>query len=208
MELFTDLPLQTVIESYLYNEYADDDDCQAFVNSYNDLSQQYLDWFNNTPMGVYTDPSISGSLLDYIANNLYGIFRPVISTLSQTITGELGTNILGTHTLGTLVITKSGTALVATDDIYKRTLTWYLYRGDGLQMSIEWLRRRIARFIYGVGGADIDIGLIVNVGITITSASAGSIVVPNTVMGQTFQTMFNSGLFPMPFQISFSVGLA
>ena len=48
----------------------DDSDIQAFFYSYNALAQTYLDWFNQTPIGVYTNANISGPLLDWIANGL------------------------------------------------------------------------------------------------------------------------------------------
>lgn len=235
IESFSTVPIQTQLQAYAYQEYADDEYVQAFVSAYNRISQGYLDWSNQNPLALYTNSNISGEMLDFVGNNLYGISRPVISTFSRTISGELGSNVLGDHTMGTLVITESGTAIVANDDIYKRTLTWYLYRGDGMQMSVEWVRRRVARFIYGAYGADIDVGLITNVGIalpadsttlgstnsfavntqavntsvpiTITQSHALVITVPNIAMGNTFQTLFNGNYLPLPFQVNFKVVL-
>jgi len=40
------------------------------------------------------------------------------------------------------------------DDIFKRILTWNLYKGDGNRFSMRWLKRRIARFLFGVNGID------------------------------------------------------
>lgn len=234
-ELWTDAPLTDIIPAYIYKQYQDDENILAFADGINSLSQEYLDWFNQTPMGVYTNSNVAGALLDWVGNNLYGLFRPTISTSSITSSGELGTNTLGTHTIGTLTVTNSGTAQVANDDIYKRLMTWFLYRGDGVQMSVEWVRRRVARFIYGAYGADIDVGLITNVGIalptdsttlgstnsfavntqavntsvpiTITQSHALVITVPNIAMGNTFQTLFNGNYLPLPFQVNFKVVL-
>ena len=234
MEQFTDTPLQTIIKAYPYFEYADSDDTTAFFNSLNSLGQQYLDWFNGTPLGVYTDPSISGPLLDWIANNLWGIYRPVISTSSTFVLAGWGSFAWGEEAYGTMNYIQSGTAQIATDDIYKRLLTWILYLGDGKQMSIQWLRRRIARFIYGADGGDIDIGLIANINIAIPSKSivtgawnsmswdllpwdgggsvtattkhALSISVPNNNgIGPIFADLLSGGYLPLPFQLSYEV---
>lgn len=235
IESFSTVPIQTQLQAYAYQEYADDEYVQAFVSAYNRISQGYLDWSNQNPLALYTKSNISGEMLDFVGNNLYGISRPVISTFSRTISGELGSNVLGDHTMGTLVITESGTAIVANDDIYKRTLTWYLYRGDGVQMSVEWIRRRIARFLYGVDGSDIDVGLISNVSITfppfpIDSVTGqlgtnvlgthplgvlyfnklhqATITVPSLTVSNTFYDLFLSGYLSTPFQMAFTIQIA
>ena len=237
MEQFTDTPLQTIIKASPYFEYADSDDTTAFFNSLNSLGQQYLDWFNDTPLGVYTDPSISGPLLDWIANNLWGIYRPVISTSSTFVLAGYNSFAYNTLPYDSMNYIQSGTAQIATDDIYKRLLTWILYLGDGKQMSIQWLRRRIARFIYGADGGDIDIGLIANINIAIPSKSivtgawnsmswdllpwdgggsvtatakhALSISVPNNNgIGPIFADLVNGGYLPLPFQLSYEVNIS
>lgn len=68
-------PLLTqVIRAYLYQEYADDDDLQAFWKAYNDLAQQYVDWFSTIGLPIYT--GLSGDLLTWVARGLYGARRP------------------------------------------------------------------------------------------------------------------------------------
>lgn len=49
-----------IIPSYLYQQYSDDTDLQALVTAYNTMAQSYLDWFNTTPLPVYTNEQISG----------------------------------------------------------------------------------------------------------------------------------------------------
>lgn len=236
-EQWTDTPLADIIPSYIYKEFQDDPNVIAFSDGINSLAQGYLDWFNQTPMAVYTNANVSGPLLDWVGVNLYGIARPVISTSSTSSTGELATNVLGEHTLGTLTVNKGGTAQVANDDIYKRTLTWLLYRGDGVQMSVEWLRRRIARFLYGVDGTDIDVGLIVNVSIVLNEPSGFAnrtygayntypydtnaldgffappqhqfvITIPAGTSSNYFLSLFNSGYLPAPFQMTYITGVS
>lgn len=69
-------------------------------------------------------PLQSGDLLDWTVNGLYGIPRP---------------------TLGNML---------ATDDVYKRVVTWAFYKGDGKVFNIRWLKRRVMRFLEGTNGAD------------------------------------------------------
>lgn len=122
-------PQTAVLPAYLYMQYRDDLNLQAMVAVYNDLSQQFIDWFNEVPLSVYTNENIAGLLLDWIGAGLYGIQRPNIELDPY---GD-----------------------ITSDDLYKRVLTWHQWAADGRQMSVSWLRRRIARFVYGVDGADV-----------------------------------------------------
>lgn len=160
MESFADVPLPDIIKSYLYLEYSDDADLQAFVAAFNSMAQDYLDWFNQSPLGLYTSPHITGNLLDWIGNGIYGIPRPVVGIGTSKTIGELNsvwTNELGMNAERTV---SSGTAALGTDDIYKRVMTWILYRGDGKQPTVSWLRRRVTRFLYGINGTDIPLTLL------------------------------------------------
>jgi hypothetical protein len=157
IESFSTQPLQQIIPSYLYWEYSDDENLQAFVDGYNSLSQGYLNWFTNTPLGLYTSPNITGPLLDWIGNGVYGIARPVLST--QTTTTRAGYNAFPYNTVpyDYLQYSASGTAQLASDDIYKRLMTWNLYRGDGQMFTMGWLKNRVNRFINGAGGLDYPV---------------------------------------------------
>lgn len=232
LESFSAQPLQQIINAYLYSEYADDETLQAFIDSYNSLAQGYLQWFNTTPLSVYTSPNINGPLLDWIGQGIYGIERPVISTLTSRSFGAYNTVPYNTHAYGTRQQVNSGTAESASDDIYKRTLTWYTYAGDGRQMSIMWLRRRVARFLFGANGADIPVDYLQQVSISRNSSgfsgaygsapyntqaygtrktkrnlSARSLTIgiPPSPIGQTFIALVNEGYLALPFQIKFNV---
>lgn len=157
IESFDTLPLQKVIASYLYFEYSDDDDLQAFVASQNALAQGYLDWFNTTPLGLYTSPNITGSLLDWIGQGIYDIRRPVLSTANSIFLAGYNTAAYNTVPYDGNQLISSGTSVIANDDIYKRVLTWNLYRGDGQVFTIGWLKNRISRFINGANGADFPV---------------------------------------------------
>ena len=232
IESFQTQPLQATLPAYAYHEYADDPYFQAFVSAYNRISQGYLDWSNQNPLALYTDSNVSGAMLDYVGNNLYGIARPVISTTSSTRYGAINTRSIDFMAWNGFRRIQSGTAQVANDDIYKRTMTWFLWRGDGVQMSVEWIRRRVARFLYGAGGTDFDLGLLSNVSITslfrfprgaMNTSSIDRmgmntflganyhqmrIIVPaSSPISNTFKILFGSGYLPTPFQISFIVGV-
>jgi hypothetical protein len=231
MESFDTLPLAEVIHSYLYDQYNDDADLQAFVDSYNAISQGYLDWFNNTPLSVYTSDAITGPLLDWTARSFWGIKRPVISTSSTVINGGLDTMAINTMPVNGFKRTVSGTAFVANDDIYKRALTWSLFLGDSKQMSMHWIKHRIARFLFGVNGRDVsmnDLNYIsisptmmrpvwgvnenaVNTdavnSITMKQAKAVNLLiqVPTTPATDAFIALLQQGILPMPTQIVFTV---
>src|ERR1700678_4143973 len=67
------------IPAYLYEEYFGDPDIQPFVDGYNALVQEYIDWFNTIGLPVYTGYLIAGPLLDWVGNNLYDVERPYIT---------------------------------------------------------------------------------------------------------------------------------
>lgn len=157
--------MQNVLPAYPYAQYSDDVDVQAFFGSLNALAQSYLLWFNGTPLSVYTSAGISGPLLDWVANGVYGIARPVLLTTTSSFTSGLDTFPLGFTPLDTPYTTTSGTATIANDDVYKRVLTWYLYRGDGFRISAPWLRKRVARFLYGTAGGDVTLTQVQTVGV-------------------------------------------
>jgi len=232
-ESFSQYPLIKVILSYLYQEYQDDEDLQAFIRSFNSISQGYLDWFTGTPFSVYTSPNISGSLLDWIGLGLYNVSRPVISNLTAHAFGSYNTSAYNTLSYNTKRKVTSGSSTLANDDLYKRSITWHSYLGDGRQMSVMWLRRRVARFLYGVDGTDIpDIGLLHNVSIIRSSTgymgSFGSspynsqaystraskknlsarslkIIIPPGVASSQFKNIFDGGYLSVPFQVKISV---
>ncbi|MHB1023682.1 MAG: hypothetical protein ACYC0Z_14920 [Acidobacteriaceae bacterium] len=231
MESFDTLPLAGVIPSYLYDQFNDDADLQAFVDSYNAIAQGYLDWFNETPLGVYTSDAISGPLLDWMAQSLWGIQRPVISTSSTTTKGAVNTFAVNTMAVNGFKKTESGTAYVASDDLYKRVLTWYLFLGDGKQMSMHWIKHRIARFLYGSNGSNVSVDYLNYISIqpvmmrTVAGVNSRAvntfavntfaqeqakavnliIQVPQTTVTAAFIALLQQGILPMPTQITFTI---
>ena len=233
-ESFQITPLQAIIPSYLYEEYSDDADLQAFVASFNALAQGYLDWFNNTPLALYTSPNISGQLLDWIGQGIYGISRPVIASLTTRTLGALNSLPLNARPMNSLTHLRSGTAEEASDDLYKRLLTWILYKGDGMQVSIPWLRRRIARFLFGANGQDVELTDLLSISISIPNLPAAAalnsramntqamnmrntnplkarntllIRRPSSAIAQQGIALLQEGYIPMPFQMAFQIQL-
>ena len=142
----------TIIPSYPYVQFADDVNISAWFEAYNTYAQQYLDWFNDTPLAIYTNDSISGDLLDWVANGVYGVYRTPIATTRDHSIGPLNTYTPNELPFNQGKALSSGTVSTMTDDIFKRLITWDFYKGDGLQFTIPWIKKRVARFIYGIDG--------------------------------------------------------
>ncbi len=53
--------------------------------------------------------------------------------------------------------TGTGQLIGATDDLFKRCLTWNFFKGDGFQFDCRWLKRRIMRFLLGVDGVSFNV---------------------------------------------------
>jgi len=143
---------QNTIPSYLYQQYSDDDDLQAFVDAYNTMAQEYIAWMANINLAVYSASHISGALLDWVAQGLYGITRGALSTGHGKTIGPLNTYMLNTLELNTLHNIPPADYSMTTDDVFKRIITWHLYKGDCKQFDIRWLKRRIMRFLTGENG--------------------------------------------------------
>lgn len=144
--------LTKVMPSYLYEQYADDDDLQAMVAAYNAVGQEYVDWFVDINLPIYTSPTITGGLLDWVAQGLYGISRPTLSSGKNRFVGPLNTYGYNQTPLNTQVEIGPTDYAATSDDIFKRIITWHFYKGDGKVFDVQWLKRRIMRFLIGVNG--------------------------------------------------------
>jgi len=144
--------VQNVIPSYLYQQYSDDDDLQAFVDAYNSMAQDYTLWGSNINLAVYTSNNIAGSLLDWIAEGLYGIKRGALSVGHGKTVGPFNTYMLNTLALNTMHNLPAADYFMMNDDIFKRVMTWHIYKGDDKVFNVRWLKRRIMRFLLGENG--------------------------------------------------------
>jgi hypothetical protein len=208
--------VQTVIPSYLYWEYNDDVDLQAFVASYNSIAQQILNTFNQLNLPVYAGNNlIVGALLNWVALGIYGVPRPILSSGSVSAVGTYNSYSYNQaivpyddlESLGTI------TQIVTSDDVFKRILTWNLYRGDGKIFSITWLKRRVLRFLNGLNGTDPGIDQTYLVSVTFSSGTFEINLAdyvasqPSSLMPATLQAAMKSGVLNVPFQYSFVVNL-
>jgi hypothetical protein len=129
--------LNQTIPSYAYREYADDDNITCWFDQANSMTQYYVSWFFNANLPIYTEQS--GSLLDWIANGLYGQYRPILG------------------------------GVLTTDDVFQRCITWAFYKGDGKVFNVRWLKRRIQRWLTGSNGTDQGVNQTYNISVTFSS---------------------------------------
>jgi len=201
--------LTQAIPAYLYTQYNDDADLQALVDADNTLVQQYVDAFNQINLPVYTSDTISGSLLDWVGQGIYDIARPALPVGHDSTIGPLNTWALNTIPFNQQKVISGTTFYVVNDDIYKRCMTWALYKGDGKQFSINWLKRRCLRFLTGTNGTSPWIGETYDIGVSFSGTSV-TITVHNSSsydQAAVFQAAIESGALETPFQFSFTVTL-
>jgi hypothetical protein len=149
--------LTTSLPSYLYQQYTDDDDLQAFVLAYNSYAEEFVDWFNSINLPIYTQSQIFGPLLDWVAEGIYGILRPVLSSGLFREIGPYNTQYFNQkNPYNGFKIIGSSNVAATSDDVFKRIITWHFYKGDGKYFSALWLKRRIMRFLFGVNGVDFE----------------------------------------------------
>jgi hypothetical protein len=185
-----------VIKQYIYQQYQDDLDLQAFVDSFNGIAQGYVDWANSIGIPIYTN--LFGALLDWIGVSLYGLPRPIVGALSGAIYGAFFYD-QATYGSGNVNVTQ------ATDDVYKRVLTWKLHRGDGRYTNIQWLKRRIKRFIIGTNGTSPDIDHTHEISVQFGPNNAITVVInyPQDPASVTLACQYiNLGVLDVPFQYS------
>jgi hypothetical protein len=199
--------LTETIPAYVYVQFNDDDNVQAFFSSYNDATQYYLDWFSGINLPIYT--GLSGSLLDWVATGLYGFMRPTLESVGSMALGPLNSTPLNTIVLNGFVPAVASTFTIASDDIFKRIMTWQLYKGDGKVCTLKWLKRRVLRFLKGANGTDVNVADTSEVSITISgdivtidvSAVTG---VSNSILN-AFLYIIEGGIVELPPQFAYQV---
>lgn len=158
--------IEKIIPSYAYVQYNDDNDILAFVQSYNDMSQEYLDWFRTINLPIYTSDTISDGLLDWVAYGLYGMLRPVLPAGNSKSLGPYNTLAYNTFQYNGYRLVGPSQFYATTDDVFKRIMTWNFYKGDGTTFNIRYLKRRIMRFLNGVNGTDPGVNQTYQISVT------------------------------------------
>ena len=198
--------IQEIVPAYLYTQYADDDNLQALVMSQNALATQFLLWFNTLNLPIYTGGIISGALLDWVGQGLYGIIRPSITT--GTIRSVDATDSYPTNTVATnnRKITSTESLQSVNDDIYRRVITWNFYKGDGFVFSTQWLKRRVLRFLNGANGISPTIDNTYPISVTTSGAAFTITCTTAQLTAATFlAALLQSGACTTPFQYTFTL---
>lgn len=145
------------IFSYLYQQYTDDADLQAFVDAYNSMMQDIIDTFNGLNLPNYTSDTINGALLDWVAQGVYGMARPSLSSGKYQTYGPYNTGMYNTQWYNYWDLVYPDIISNTNDDVFKRILTWHISKREGKYFSIEWLKLRIMKFLFGVNGTQPNI---------------------------------------------------
>jgi len=200
--------VQNTIPAYLYVQYLGDDNIAAFFTAYNQYAQSYVNWFNALNLPIYTQGPVSGSLLDWVAEGIYGLSRPALpASMGTRNIGDVNTFTANTLPFNGYVKGLPGTYTATTDDTFRRILTWAFYKGDGKVFTPRWLKRRINRFLNGINGVDVVNDTQYNVSVYPTAFKAWTIKLANTTESQIFKAAVQTGAIELPFQISWTVTL-
>lgn len=226
--------ITSTIPSYIYREYADDENVSSFFGSYNALSQANLNAINGYQLPIFLNQT--GSLLDWAASSIYGQFRPSLSSGGPRTVGPINTFELNAEEFNGFSLVNSSTNFIADDLTYQRITQWNTFKGDGYQFSIRWLKRRVERFLRGVifldqtyevsvtftapyhvlitvsesnnklvGGAFYDGATFGGVGISFNEAITAPSAHTPTALASALKAAVNSGILRLPFQYFFSV---
>lgn len=198
--------LQKIIPGYVFQQFADDDNIQAFNTAQNELATQFLLWANTLNLPIYTGGIISGALLDWVAEGLYGISRPSITTGSMVAVAATASYPTSAVATGGRKVTKNEALQSTSDDVFRRVITWNFYKGDGFVFSVQWLKRRVLRFLNGANGISPTIDQTYAVSVAISGITFTiTVATGNAAMVSILNALINSGACATPFQYKFSV---
>lgn len=147
--------LEGIIKSYLYQQYNDDPNLQAFIDAYNKLAQEIYGWMAGANLPVFIGGYNAGDQLRWIAKGIYGVDPPVLVSRKIRTLGPYNTLMFNQLPFNGRIVTDESEQVTASDDLFKRIMTWNFYKGDGFEFTIPWLKRRIMRFLTGVDGVDV-----------------------------------------------------
>lgn len=197
------------IPAYVYVDFQGDDDIAAFFTAYNAYAQGYVDFFNNLNFPIYTKGLVAGPLLDWVGKSIYGILRPGIQT-GQAVRrqGPVDTVVVNTLDVNGWVHGTEQAYKLASDDYYRRAITWAFYKGDGKVFTPRWLKRRVNRFLYGLDGADVVNDETFGISVQFTGYKEWTITIPNSPAALVFQSMVRNGALELPIQTTWTVDIA
>lgn len=147
--------LNDIIKSYPYTQYNDDENIAAFFSAYNKIAEDIYEWMKNANLPVFSGGYNAGDQLKWIARGVYGVKPPILVSGKQQVYGPFNSTSFNQLSFNARDVVNKSEQVVASDDIFKRVMTWNFYKGDGFDFTIPWLKRRIMRFIVGDDGVDI-----------------------------------------------------
>lgn len=179
---------------YVGNDFEKSPDVQALVEVANGGFNTVIENLRNLNAGLYNDKCCEW--LDWFAAGVYGFTRPTIA-IGDTVkaTGGWGAFGFGEHGWGYGTLSSDPSFETVPDSIFIKTMQWHLYRADGFQFSIPWLRRRIQRFT----GESV-------VGITLSGWDY-TIELANNKTTSYFKYLQAAGKLMLPEQYSYTVNL-
>ena len=196
------------IPAYPYVNFQGDDNIAAFFTAYNIYAQGYVNWFNGLNFPIYTQAPVSGALLDWVGQSIYGMLRPGLQT-GQPIRnqGPVNTVVVNTLVVNGWVAGTSESFQLASDDYYRRAMTWAFYKGDGKVFNPRWLKRRINRFLNGLNGTDVVNDETFAISVQFTGYKEWTITIPTSPAALAFQAFVQNGALELPIQSSWTVVL-
>lgn len=207
--IWADIPTTAILPAYLYQQYQPDENVESFFIAYNTTAQQYLNYLISLNLPVWISPTITGSLLDWVALNLYGFRRPVLTSGGILLgKGEYNTEQYDVIPYNDSEIIGSSITELVNDDIFKRVLTWNLYKGDGFQFTTRWLKNRVYRFLYGSNGCPTPVYNTYYISILYLANNNINIHVNsefNIEPIEILQSAIQSDVLYLPFQYNFAV---
>jgi len=199
--------LKTIVPAYPFVQYRDDPNIVAFFTAYNTLAQSYLDQLNTFKLPYWPSSGFTGNLLDWVVFGVYGQTRPELQVSNEEFfEGPYDTQEYNTSIYNQLSDYTPGNSSYVPDEYWKRILTWNFYKADGQQFSIPWLKRRIARFLYGTNGRDPRLENTYDVSVTVENG-VFNIRYPDVDNGTgTFlRDAIEQGMVYLPFQYTYNV---
>lgn len=201
-----------IAPAYAYQQYSDDENITAFFSAYNDLIKETISWMVGHPMALYIGTALTGDLLTYCAYCLYGQFRYKISyTELRSILGPINSTDVNRFAVNETSIDKRYSGTTISDDLFKRVLTWNFYKGDGLNFSVPWLKRRVMRFLTGENGHAWRFNNTLPVSVTTEGRKVSITITPNGIDSDLIAILgriISNGILNIPPSFVFSISIA
>ena len=121
------------------------------------MQQDIVDTFNGLNLPIYTKEPVAGALLDWVARGLYGMSRPSLISGQYKTLGPYNSGEYDTQQYNQWDLLFPDQIAVTNDDIFRRILTWHISKREGKYFTIPWLKKRIAKFLYGTNGTQPNI---------------------------------------------------